>query len=230
VQTPWLTIFSEACAIFSLLLATYLSFHKPSARFFALTLFLGGSAVEFPSIAEPFSAAPDVVYVPATLLMYSLCASFPVLVLSSFAIRIGDRTTVAARRATWVVDATVLVGLIAYAPVREYFGQLPYTIAATAVLLTATLLGSWFANPADRARSNIVVGAILLGGVGYGVVDLLFNLRFANYLTFVFYISFSLILVPLTIVYSIVRYRVFDLAFLVSRAIVYAIMSGLQFL
>ena len=229
VQTPWLTSFSEVCAIFSLLLATYLSFHKPSARFFALTLFLGGSTVEFPSIAVLFSTAPDVVYIPITLLMYSLCASFPVLVLSSFAIRIGDRATAVARRATWVVDATVLVGLMAFAPVREYFGQLPYTIAATAVLLTAALLGSWFANPADRARSNIVVGAILLGGVGYGVVDLLFNLRVANYLTFVFYINFSIILVPLVIVYSIVRYRVFDLAFLVSRAVVYAIMSALLF-
>ena len=144
MQTPWLTIFSEACAIFSLLLATYLSFHKPSARFFALTLFLGGSAVEFPSIAELFSAAPDVVYVPATLLMYSLCASFPVLVLSSFAIRIGDRTTVAARRATLGRG-------------RNGFGRFDCICASARILRTVTVYNRGDRRAPDSDTTRIVV-------------------------------------------------------------------------
>jgi hypothetical protein len=78
----------------------------------------------------------------------------------------------------------------------------------------------------DRARVAIVFASIIIGGAGYAG-NMIWVQYGGNYVVFVLYAGLSVVIVPLAVTYAIVRHRVFDVAFVLNRTLVYAITSTL---
>src|SRR6185312_16092065 len=93
--------------------------------------------------------------------------------------------------------------------------------------------GFWFSLPvwrhwpyADRGRTAIVFGGVMVGGVGYAANML--GLRFCEpYWLFQIYANVSVIVVSLSLAYAVLRHRVFDVAFVLNRTLVFALTSAL---
>jgi hypothetical protein len=98
------------CASFSLLLLAYLGYRKPSVMVAVLIAVVGGGALSWPHFLVLLSSWPDVPFAVAGFILRTLCDAFPVLLLASFAIRLGDAGGVRRRIAIWVVDALVVAG------------------------------------------------------------------------------------------------------------------------
>ena len=216
---------------FTLLLAAYLGFRKPSVMIAALILFLGGGALSWPLLAGQLSLLPDTMYVPLASALSVVCDWFPVMALASFAVRLpGGLPTRSQQIAIRIVDGIVVatflgafvlmaVGLYARAYI---FG----TAFSGIVVLLASLAALALARPVDRGRTAIVFGGVMVGGVGYAANML--GLRFGEpYWLFQIYANASVIVVSLSLAYAVLRHRVFDVAFVLNRTLVFALTSAL---
>lgn len=215
---------------FALLLAAYLGFRKPSVMIAALILFLGGGALSWPEFVARFWALPDPAYVPFASTMAVLCGWFPVMALASFAIRLpGGTPSKTQQTAIRIVDAVVV---ITFCTAFELLVTGLYSelyIACTAfsgiVVLLASIAALLLARPVDRGRTGIVFGGVVVGGVGYAAN--MIGLRFGEpYWLFIIYANVSVIVVSLSLAYAVQRHRVFDVAFVLNRTIVYALTSA----
>ncbi|HZY98717.1 MAG TPA: hypothetical protein VFE36_04020 [Candidatus Baltobacteraceae bacterium] len=216
---------------FALLLAAYLGFRKPSVMIAALILFLGGGALAWPDFVALFSALPDALYVPFAWMMVVLCDWFPVMALASFAIRLpGGVPPKPQQTAIRIVDAVVVAsfcGAFALVPSGLFYtSYIACTAFSGIVVLLASLAALMFARPADRGRTGIVFAGVMVGGVGYAAN--MIGLRLGEpYWLFTVYANVSVIVVSLSLAYAILRHRVFDVAFVLNRTIVFALTSAL---
>lgn len=222
---------TDVAIAFALLLAAYLGFRKPSAMIAALILFLGGGALSWPLLVGLFSPLPDAMYVPFGWTMSVLCDWFPVMALASFAIRLpGGIPSRSQQTATRIVDS-VVVGTFfaAYALMATGLYARTYaecTAFSGVVVLVASLAALALARPSDRGRAAIVFAGVMVGGVGYAAN--MVGLRLGEpYWLFIIYGNVSVIVVSLSLAYAVLRHRVFDIAFVLNRTIVFALTSAL---
>ncbi len=228
VTPPIQIAFNLLAGTFSLLLAGYLGYRKPGIMPAALILFLGGGVVSWPSAAVLFSGLPDAFYVPLVRMLADLCDWFPVLVLASFAIRLpGDKPVGRRLIAVAIVDSIVVLGFLSYWLPQTQQTLIASTAVAAAVLFAASLISLHFARPSDRGRVGIVFAGVLVGGVGYAINMITLRLGVEGFLIFSLYAMLSIIVVPLSVTYAILRHRVFDIGFVLNRTIVYALTSAL---
>lgn len=197
----------------------------------ALILFLGGGALNWPTFVAYFSALPDVVYVPLAYVFAVLCDWFPVMALASFAIRLpGSVPSNSQRTAIRIVDAIVIVsfcaalGLVAAGSYGDSY--IVCTTFSAIVVLLASVAALMFARPVDRGRAGIVFAGVMIGGVGYAV-DMIWVLFGEPEWLFVVYANISVVVVSGSLAYAILRHRVFDVAFVLNRTIVFALTSAL---
>lgn len=223
-------IFSAVTMTFSLLLVAFLGFRRPGVMIGALILYLGGGAMSWPSFAVLFSALPDPLYIAACVLLAALCDWFPVLVLAAFAVRFpGDNPSSEHRTAIRIIDGIVIAGFLAALSDVPFITNAVYvlfTALSAVVVIAASVVALRYAKPADRARVGIVFASVIIGGVGYAA-NMIWLRNGGNYVFFILYAGLSVIIVPLAVAYAIVRHRVFDIAFVVNRTLVYAITSAL---
>jgi hypothetical protein len=225
------SVLTDVAITFALLLAAYLGFRKPSVMIAALILFLGGGALSWPDFVALFSALPDSIYVPFAWTMIVLCEWFPVMALASFAIRLpGSAPSKSQQSAIRIVDGIVIgsfctaFGLLAAGVYRQT--DLPCTALSGIVVLLASMAALLLARPADRGRTGIVFGGVVFGGVGYAAN--MVGLRLGEpYWLFTVYANLSVVVVPLALAYAILRHRVFDVAFVLNRTMVFALTSAL---
>jgi hypothetical protein len=233
-KRPWWQNAMELAGItFALVLAGYLGFRRPGLMMTAFITFLGGGALSWPAFTVFFSAGPLWLYSALVLVMASLCNWFPVLVLASFAVRLpgnDDAQTPAA--AVRVVDAIVLFGFIVglFQDLNDWLigGVRFYEIAtalSAAVVIASCAIALRYA-PADRGRVGIVFAAVMAGGVGYAA-NMIWVQHGENFLVFVSYATWSVVIVAVALAYTILRHRIFDVAFVLNRTIVYALTSAL---
>lgn len=213
---------------FSLLLAGYLGFRKPGVMIAALILFLGGGDLSWPAFTVFFSGLPDALFGPLARVFQDLCDWFPVLALASFAVRLpGDRPAGEKRIAVAVVDALVaagfVTGFILENPHR--FQNALLTGASALIVIGACIAALRYAQPADRGRVGIVFAGVFFGGVGYAA-NMIWLQYGEPFVVFRLYTTISVILVPLSVAYGVLRHRVFDVGFVLNRTIVYAVTSA----
>ncbi len=226
-------ILEDLAISFALLLAAYLGFRRPGTMIAALILFLGGGDLSWPLFVQHLSALPNWLYVPIASIMVVLCDWFPVMALASFAIRLPgvDNPAPQQRTAIRIVDAVVIAafccGLLLLSTAlyeRWYSG---FAAASGIVVLCASVAALAFARPADRGRAGIVFGGVMLGGVGYAINMFVFHQFGEPYWLFITYANISVVVVPLSLAYAILRHRVFDVAFVLNRTVVFALTSAL---
>ena len=225
--SPIKDAFDLLAITFSLLLAGYLGLRKPGVMIGALILFLGGGDLSWPRFAVFFANAPDAIYVPLVNVLSALCDWFPILALASFAVRLpGSEPARKHRAAIRITDAVVLAGFIAALFPQTNALYMSLTAFSGIALLGASLAALALARPSDRARVGIVFGGVMIGGVGYAVN--MIGLRGFNepFILFSLYATMSVVLVPVSVAYAILRHRVFDIAFVLNRTIVYALTSA----
>ena len=227
---PLVAALNDICITFALLLVAYLGFRKPSAMLAALILFLGGGDLSWPAFVGHFSALPDSLYLPFASMMEVLCNWFPVMALASFAIRLpGSVPSAPQRLAIRVVDTIVIVafcgGLLL---LFDGYGSsfIAMTAVSGIVLLLASVAALIYARPADRGRTGIVFAGVMIGGVGYAVNMIGLELGEPHWL-FIIYADISVVIVPMSLAYAILRHRIFDVAFVLNRTIVFALTSAL---
>lgn len=222
-------VFDAVTMTFSLLLAAFLGFRKPGIMIAALILYLGGGALSWPSFAAGFSALPDPLYIGVCTLLAALCDWFPVLVLAAFAVRFpGGDPVPRHRTAIRIVDSLVIVGFIAALSDELFMTRTAYvllTALSAIVVIAACFVALRYAKPSDRARVGIVFASVIIGGVGYAANMIWLRQYGGNFVVFLLYGGLSVIVVPLAVTYAIVRDRVFDVAFVLNRTLVYAITS-----
>jgi len=224
-------VLTDVAMAFALLLAAYLGFRKPSVMIAALILFLGGGALSWPLLAGQFSALPDAVYVPLASTLSVVCDWFPVMALASFAVRLpGGSPTGAQQAAIRIVDGVVagtFLCAFVFMAVGLYARAYIFCTAFSGiVVLVASLAALALCRPADRGRTAIVFGGVMVGGVGYAANML--GLRFGEpYWLFQIYANVSVIVVSLSLAYAVLRHRVFDVAFVLNRTLVFALTSAL---
>lgn len=224
-------VMADVGIAFALLLAAYLGFRKPSVMIAALILFLGAGALDWPLFVAAFSSLPDAIYVPFAAIMVALCDWFPVMALASFAIRLpGSAPSARQQTAIRIVDATVIAAFCACLALIATGLHLATNIVFTAlsgiVVLLASVAALMFARPADRGRTGIVFAGVMVGGVGYAANMIWLRLGEPQWL-FITYANLSIVVVSLSLAYAILRHRVFDVAFVLNRTIVFALTSAL---
>ncbi|HVS46093.1 MAG TPA: hypothetical protein VMS32_05445 [Verrucomicrobiae bacterium] len=219
--------FDGVTLTFSLLLAGYLGYRKPGIMIAALILFIGGGGVSWPALAVPLAGLPDPLYFAVLWPISILASIFPPLVLASFAIRLpGDESVAEKRASIRVVDGLVLLGLVLDAlPYSRLIGN-AYVAAAGLIVIAACVLSLRYARPSDRGRVGIVFAAVMIGGVGYAISMIIETYTGAT-TAFFAYATLSVIIVPVSVAYAILRHRVFDIGFVLNRTFAYAITSAL---
>lgn len=230
VTPPLETLFDLLTITFSLLLAGYLGYRKPGIMTAALVVFLGGGDLSWPAFAVFFAHLPDTVFSPLAAILADLCNWFPVLALASFAVRLpGDEPRGRKRVAVAVVDAIVTLGFVCGLFPQPMPVYVFFTGLSGVVLLCASFAALHYAQPSDRGRVGIVFAGVMIGGVGYAVN--MIGLRYGEPLwLFLPYATLSVIIVPLSVAYAILRHRVFDIGFVLNRTIVYAVTSAVVLL
>lgn len=220
-------VLADASISFALLLAAYLAFRRPGVMIAALILFLGGGDLSWPAFVGHFSHLPDYIYLPFAAVFSALCEWFPVMALASFAIRLpGDAPSPAQRIATRIVDAMVVIAFLISLWPQAYAMYVFFSALSGMVLMLASLTALRLARPADRGRVGIVFAGVLIGGVGYAAN--MVGLRLGEpFWLFTIYAEISVVVVPVALAYAILRHRVFDIAFVLNRTIVYAFTSAL---
>lgn len=227
---PLVGLLNDVCITFALLLVAYLGFRKPSAMLAALILFLGGGDLSWPAFVAHFSALPDSLYLPFASMMEVLCDWFPVVALASFAIRLpGSVPSAPQLLAIRIVDAVVIAAfcggfLLLSGGYDSSF--IAMTAVSGIVLLLASLAALIYARPDDRGRTGIVFAGVMIGGVGYAVNMIGLQLGEPHWL-FIIYADISVVIVPMALAYAILRHRIFDVAFVLNRTIVFALTSAL---
>ncbi|MGB6984900.1 MAG: hypothetical protein WBD74_02860 [Candidatus Aquilonibacter sp.] len=218
-----------AAATFSLLLLAYLGFRRPSTMVAILITAVGGGALSFGHFAALISSWPDALFTPVTFVLRTLCDDFPVLVLSSFAIRMsrGSASRPALVRS---VDGIVAAGFITESLITGTPLIIPYAAFCAAVLLVSSIIALLLADPQERGRVGIVFVAIMIGGVGYALATIGLLEGWINFNAFSLYANLSIVIIPLALAYAILRHRIFDVAFVLNRTIVYAVTSALLLL
>ena len=223
-------IASDVAITFALLLASYLAYRRPGAMTFALILFLGGGALSWPEFVSLLSALPNWLYVPFATLMEVLCDWFPVMALASFAVRLpGGALSTRQQRSTRVID-TIVIAAFGADLFLNTAAHGNWSIAFTAIsgilVLVASVAALVSARPVDRGRAGIVFAGVMIGGVGYAINMIGLRLGEPIWL-FTIYVNISIVVVPLSLAYAILRHRVFDVGFVLNRTIVFGLTSAL---
>jgi hypothetical protein len=222
----WENVLNLITAAFSLGLLAVVGYRRPSVSVALLIFFVGGAMLSWPHFMALVANLPDAVFTPLAYVMRTLCGLFPVMLLASFAIRLGADNSARRRTVVHIVDGIVVLGFLTDGFV---YGGNAYSIqiALTAVLLlVAACVSLVWAKPRERNRVALVFAAIMVGGVGYAVTMLLNNLGL-NFTLFILYTGLSVLLIPLALSYAILRHRIFDITFVLNRTIVYATTSAL---
>jgi hypothetical protein len=211
----------------SLPLAGYLGYRRPGIMVAALIVFIAAGGIEWPLLIAPLSTFPNWLFVPCAWLLSVVAAVFPVLALASFAIRLpNDESIPEKRRAVYAVDALVVAGFIAEGLGPTKFLLNVYTGLSALLVIAACLISLRYAKIYDRARVGIVFGGVMLGGVLYALAMIYASYAGVTAL-FLIYANISVLVVPVSLAYAILRYRVFDVAFVLNRTLVYALTSAL---
>ncbi len=224
-----LRVFNLVAMTFALLLAAFLAYRKPGVMVAALILYLGGGALSWPAFVVFFSGLPDQLYAPIAVVLSALCDWFPVLVLAAFAVRFPEDNPVPQKRtAIRIIDGIVLLGFITALTTDLVFGNrnayVTFTALSGLVIIAASLVALRYAKSSDRARVGLVFAAVMIGGVGYAA-NMIWLQYGGIFVVFSLYANLSVVVVPLAVAYAMVRHRVFDIAFVLNRTLIYAITS-----
>ncbi|HLI96754.1 MAG TPA: hypothetical protein VKT72_11805 [Candidatus Baltobacteraceae bacterium] len=224
-----LRVFNLVAMTFALLLAAFLAYRKPGVMVAALILYLGGGALSWPAFVIFFSGLPDQLYVPMAVMLSALCDWFPVLVLAAFAVRFPEDNPVPQKRtAIRIIDGIVVLGFITALMTDLLYGNrntyVTFTALSGLVVIAASLVALRYAKSSDRARVGLVFAAVMIGGVGYAA-NMIWLQYGGIFVVFALYANLSVVVVPLAVAYAMVRHRVFDIAFVLNRTLIYAITS-----
>lgn len=222
----WEDLLSFIAAGFSLCLLAVVGYRKPSIEVLFLIFFVGGAMLSWTHFVALFAALPDGPLAIIVYVMRTLCGIFPVMLLASFAIRLGADDTPRRRAVVHVVDAIVALGLLTdgFVYVGNYYNA--QIILSACLLLVAACVSLGAAKPRERNRVGIVFAGIMVGGVGYAL-NMLGNSLGLNFTLFILYTCLSVVIISLALTYAILRHRVFDVTFILNRTLVYAITSAL---
>ena len=220
------TWFAFVTLTFALVLTAYLGYRRPGVMIAALILFIAGGGLDWPSLAAALSSLPDAAFAALMMPTHLLASIFPTLALASFAIRLpNDDADPRKRNAIRAIDAIVILGLFAEAFYRTRSQGVLYLGISAIVVIVACMLSLRYARPSDRGRVGIVFAAVILGGAGYAVAIMVESYTGPT-VQFYAYSGLSVIIVPVSLAYAILRHRVFDIAFVLNRTLVYALTSA----
>lgn len=231
----------------AILLAGYIGFRRPGLMTTALVLYVGG-AINIFAIARSAAFLPDVAFVSFIVPVTALISIFPNLVLASFAIRFPDDASFERKRtAIRFIDALVVIGFLLelldrlwlpHSPLRGQSYTNWYVAVSAVIVLAATLLSLYYAERTSLGRVWIVFAAIVGAGTlyafGIGFVASSKSLAWAGGWVF----GLAIVIVPIAVAYAILKHRIFDVAFVLNRTLVYAatstlalvLLGGLEFL
>lgn len=219
-------VVNSIVAAFSLGLLAYVGFRRPSVLVALLIAFVGGALLSWPHFMSALAGLPDSLFGPTAYVLRTLCGVFPVALLASFAIRLGTDNTPRRRTITRVVDGIVLLAFFVDGFVYTRNLYIPEVVIFAALLLVSSVISLALAKPGERNRVGIVFAAIMIGGVGYAIAMLLWDLRAFDFSVFIVYVVLSVVIIPLALAYAILRHHVFDVTFVLNRTIVYAVTSA----
>jgi hypothetical protein len=119
-------------------------------------------------------------------------------------------------------------------PVRDVtgflgFGMVFLAIAGLAFVALTFAITYTHAGPPDRARLRWVILGLLVGELGnymFNVLPAVPGVTFAPPIWATNLLLSAQIMVPITVAYAIIRHRVFDVRFVIGRAVVYALLTS----
>jgi hypothetical protein len=202
----------------------------------SLITFLAASTLNWGDVGTLLADLPDALYAAILRPVQVLADSFPILVLASFAIRLpGDAASREKRIATIVIDTVVVLGF--FVQLFTHFdlkiGDV-YMALSALTLIAACLLSLGYTRSVDRTRVGIVFVAIMAGGLGYAIFTLMaYHLPSGTpgvntpdlFGVYVIYSMVSISAIPVSLAYAILRHRMFDIAFVLNRTIVYGVIA-----
>jgi hypothetical protein len=109
----------------------------------------------------------------------------------------------------------------AYAYLAVYVDYAIYALAVIALLATYRR-----GSPDERQRIRWVAAGLVFG-IGGRLIGNALGIWWPNRPDFLNWIFLAQLAIPLSVVYAVIRYRVFDITFVVQRALVYAVLTAL---
>lgn len=222
-----------------LAIAGALCYLRPSRMTWAFFWYAFVSCV--PSVVVVPTAAPFAGFVAFTVA--TTCQAAAGLFLVLFALRFPGDVAVGWRRRAEVVTWSAIGAVLAfsvYLSLKELFAPDGFIIAADSVLggiqIASTIAAAATfavtyrqAQGMDRARIRWVLVGLGVGQTGLLAFQIIAQVPPLTIAVPVWAINYDLALllaIPLTIAYSIARHRIFDVRIVVSRALVYALITA----
>jgi hypothetical protein len=100
-----------------------------------------------------------------------------------------------------------------------------YTLLAVGTIAIGFVLGAREATPAERYRLNWISFSLAIGFAGL-IVGVAFEVNGAPQERWIFF-PLTLVAVPIGTTYAILRHRVLDVGFVINRALVFGLISGI---
>jgi hypothetical protein len=100
-----------------------------------------------------------------------------------------------------------------------------YTLLITSTIAIGFVIGSREATPAERHRLNWISFSLAIGFAGL-IAGVAFEVRGAPQEQWIF-LPLTLVAVPIGTTYAILRHRVLDVGFVINRALVFGLISGI---
>lgn len=221
-----------------MLLCAFVAAMRPGPMTFALALATGGTFVYWNYLPQTLTWLPGALFWAVMMPLRIYGNVYGPLIFASFAVRLpGTPPTPQKQRAIRIVDTIVLAAL-AVEIAREFVrpmieGSDPVVIVYSRVFLTITLVtiayGAYaavrYSRREDVGRVAVVLMALLVSASVYAWAN---NAEISAPVTTLdlALVDISGVLVPIALAYVILRHRVFDIAFVLNRGLVYAITSG----
>lgn len=218
-------------------ISAFLVIKRPSLMTWAFLLYADGSGLLAVTTVSTLPASAI-----AAIVGFNALYNFPWLWLAIFALRFPNDEPTGWRRGA---ERAILASLVAIIPLNFWFngGYLagypphPWVVALFNLLGVAGLLFAAFtfvatylgADAIDRARLRWVMLGIVLGsggGLAYGIATTLPGVAVAWPIWLLNLVQASEIIVGLTVVYAVVRHRVFDVRFFIGRAVLYSALTS----
>jgi hypothetical protein len=225
----WVTLFAQTIAV---LLVGYLAFLRPSVMTLALLLYECGT-INVIGFGRSITSLPDWAFTPLALAFVALFGAFPSAALASFAVRFPQGRLAGWRlRFARVIDAIVVtaffVGITA-AIMGIGISAAPYTLSAYAALvLIVSIVSLAKAEPKERGRIAVVFAGTMCSAIAYNALVVYWLVNGQHDTPVLSWgMAIAPAILPLAVAYGILRHRIFDIGFIVNRALVYGATSAI---
>ena len=238
VRPTFVNLTLLAFTTLALVVFAIIGVRRPSIGTAAL-VFLAASLLNAPRVASIFSWLPDSLYAPTATVIVSLLTEFPIFAVLVFLTRFPRNPEQPKARLRMRIGDGIVIAAIApctFFTLAEPVVFQTFAVGHYTFQIVGIITGAFFAITAYREASGEDrqrIGWVLVGLMASDVSLIIENVAYlswpsATVRNVLFLTSYVLSAVlPLSLGYAVLRYRVIDLGFVVNRTLVYAVVTAL---